>query len=135
MKAQADTLRRAGWSVFAGRDAQALGRPLAEAGDPLPAVACSGTITAMADPALGEGGARAEGVVRGALPAHVLTLLLADGRGRVAGIGSTDRRSGETRHWNGYVKVEPGGIVRAYARLRDRQLCYLGEAAVAAPAP
>ena len=123
-------------SIFATREAGALGRPVTALGPVAAADRCGGDLVALADPTLGPDGVRASGVAL-AGPGRPLPrrILLADGAGRLVGLGSGAVPGAPRGSWRGFAVAAAGTPLTAFGWLPDRRLCRVGEATVGAAGP
>lgn len=128
-------------SIFATREAAALGRSIADAGRIADPDACAGTMNAArSDAALGPDGVRVMGTASDGIADRVVRrVMLADGRGIVVGLGSGAIPGADRGDWRGFAAAASGSTLTAYG-LIGTGLCRLGSATVAqaiqpAPAP
>ena len=135
VRISADFLRTARLSLFAEREAAALGQRVTDLGSVSDPKTCTGGITvAEADPQLGQDGVRLKGTAHDeAHRADVGPIFLTDSDGFVVGYGSVDRPDGPPREWLGYARLRPGADVQAYGAIRDGRICRIGAATVRTP--
>ena len=125
-------LRAQHLSLFGTAEAADLGRPIGDIGTLAPADACTGGVSARAEPGtLGDGGARLSGTAWNAATNRPVQHVLVTGEdGRVTGFGSLDKPTERSRRWIGVAKASPGTRISAYGLLDDGSVCGLGEAEV-----
>ncbi|RYB01494.1 hypothetical protein [Lichenibacterium ramalinae] len=123
-------LRDDSLSIFATREAAALGRPVSSLGR-VAAGGCGGGVAALADPGLGPDGVRVSGVAEPgpgrALPRRIV---VADATGTVVGLGSGAVPGAPRGSWRGFATAAAGARLDAFGWLPDRSLCRVGNATV-----
>ncbi len=131
----APVLRRLNLSIFRGRDAGLIGRPLSDVETPTAtALACSGTFDgAIARPDLGPDGVAVSGTSRLRLrfgrPGRIY---LVDAARRIVGFARTAFLAGG---WRGYALAKPGTELAAYAVSDAGRTCRLASLAVSPAEP
>ncbi len=128
-------LRERGLSIFGGPDGRLFGTPLNRERLITQPDFCSGSVTsAVADPGLGEGGARISGLAwNQAERRQIRRVLLTNQRGIVVGFASSGIPGGSASEWRGYAVAPVGENLSAYGVLDGARLCAVGNATLMAP--